>query len=183
MEPDTSDDDNGIVRYPGPRTLYPGLAKWLKLTLGATFATAVGLAMNANAAPFGIFVTAFFGICTIVGVTMLLPGSSVLRLDGNGFEITKFFFLKKTYRWRDVSDFVVLRISRNDAVVFKADKPRLGIYERISAAMAGGRNGYLPDTYGMAAGELVRLMTRWRNAAARASPDMASPDRAPPRPQ
>jgi hypothetical protein len=119
-----------------------------------------------NAAPFGIFVTASFGVGTMIGLITLLPGASSLRLDGSGFEITKFFFLRQRYSWRDVSDFVTWA---NRMVVFEAEKPRLGAYERINAAIAGGRNGYLPDTYGMTAGDLVRLMTSWRNSAMNAT--------------
>ena len=126
--------------------------------------------MSLKAAPFGIFVTATFGFGTMIGVTMLLPGASSLRLDGDGFEITKLFFLRQRYSWLDVSDFVVWGMFSNRMVVFKAEKPRLGVYERISAAMAGGgRNGYLPDTYGMAADDLAQLVTGWRNSAMNAT--------------
>src|SRR5664279_5504523 len=105
----------------------------------------------------------------MIGITMLLPGANSLRLDGNGFEITKFYFLRQSYSWLNVSDFVVWEMSRNRFVVFKAEKPRLGVYERINAAMTGGRNGYLPDTYGMAASDLAELMTDWRNSAIKAA--------------
>jgi hypothetical protein len=74
----------------------------------------------------------------MIGVMMLLPDASSLRLDGGGFEITKFFFLRQRNSWRDVSDFVVWAMIGNGMVVFKAEKPRLGVYEPINAAMAGG---------------------------------------------
>jgi hypothetical protein len=159
------DGEDGVPEFPGPRTLFSSPKKWGVLTLVCGLSTAIGIAMIRNAAPLGIFVTASSGFGTMIGVIMLLPGASSLRLDGNGFEITKFFFLRRRHSWRDVSDFVVWAMAGNRAVVFKAEKPRLGAYERISAAMAHGRNGYLPDTYGMAADDLVRLMTSWRNSA------------------
>jgi hypothetical protein len=43
------------------------------LTLGSGLFTAIGIAMILKAAPFGIFVTASFGVGTMIGVTMLLP--------------------------------------------------------------------------------------------------------------
>jgi hypothetical protein len=163
------DGEDGVPKFPGPHTFFSSRKKWWRPTLGTALFTAIGIAMFLNAAPFGIFVTAVFGIGSMIGVMMLLPGANSLRLDGSGFEITKFFFLRQRYSWLDVSDFVVWAMIGNGIVVFKAEKPRLSVYERINAAMAGGRNGYLPDTYGMAAGDLVRLMTSWRNAAMNAT--------------
>jgi hypothetical protein len=164
------DGEYGVPKFPGPHTFFSSRGKWGGLTLGSALFTAIGIAMILKAAPFGIFVTAAFGVGTMIGVTMLLPGSSSLRLDGDGFEITKLFFLRQRYSWLDVSDFVVWVMFRNRMVVFKAEKPRLGAYEKISAAMAGGgRNGYLPDTYGMAANDLAQLMTSWRNSAMNAT--------------
>lgn len=161
--------EHGVPQFPGPRIFFPSPEKWLKLTLGSALFTAIGIAMMLKAAPFGIFVTASFGVGTMIGITMLLPGANSLRLDGDGFEITKFFFLRQRYSWLNVSDFVVWGMFQNRMVVFKAEKPRLGVYERINAAMAGGRNGYLPDTYGMSAAELVQLMTSWLNSAMNAT--------------
>jgi hypothetical protein len=151
--------------FPGPYTLFSSRKKWLRPTLGSALFGTVGIAMILEGAPHGIFVTAVFAIFTLIGVMMLLPGASSLRLDESGFETLKFFFLRKRYSWRDVSDFVVWSMIGKGMVVFKVQKPRLGAYERINAALAGGRNGYLPDTYGMAAGELVQLMVDWRNSA------------------
>jgi hypothetical protein len=159
----------GVPQFPGPRIFFPSPEKWVRLTLGSGLFTAIGIAMMIKAAPFGIFVTASFGVGTMIGITMLLPGANSLRLDGDGFEITKFFFLRQRYSWLNVSDFVVWVMSRNRFVVFKAEKPRLSVYERISAAMAAGRNGYLPDTYGMAANDLAQLMTNWRNSSINAT--------------
>jgi hypothetical protein len=163
------DGEYGVPQFPGPRIFFPSPAKWLKLTLGSGLLTAIGIAMMLDAASFGVFVTASFGVGTLLGLTMLLPGANSLRLDGEGFEITKFFFRRQRYNWLDVSDFAVWEMSRNRFVVFKAEKPRLGIYERISAAMTDGRNGYLPDTYGMVANDLAELMTNWRNSAIKAT--------------
>lgn len=162
----TQVDEDGVPRFPGPHTLFSSRKKWLRPALGTAFFAAVGIAMILKGALFvGIFVTASSGIGTMTGAMMLLPGASSLRLDESGFEVTKFFFLRQRYCWCDLSDFVAWEMIRKYIVVFKAAKPRLGVYEKINAALAGGRNGYLPDTYGMAANDLVRLMTSWRNSA------------------
>jgi hypothetical protein len=156
--------------FPGPHTLFSSWKKWLRPTLTGAFFVAVGIAMILKAAPFGIFVTVVFAIFTTIGIMMLLPGASSLRLDESGFETTKFFFFRKRYSWRDVSDFLVWsKVAKGGMVVFKDEKPRLSASERINAALTGGRNGYLPDTYGMAAGELVQLMINWRNSAMNAN--------------
>jgi hypothetical protein len=178
------DGEDGVPKFPGPHTLFSSRKKWLRPTLGSALFMAVGIAMILYAAPFGIFVTLGFGVRTMIGagifvtvasgvgttigVMMLLPGASSLRLDESGFEVTK-FFLRQRYRWRDVSDFVAWRMISKGIVVFREEKPCLGAYERINAAMTGGRNGYLPDTYGMAVDNLVRLMTSWRNSATNAT--------------
>jgi len=124
-----------------------------------------------NAAPLsGFFVTASCGVGTIISLMMLMPSGSSLRLDGSGFETTKFFFVRQRYRWCEVSDFVVWgAMIGQDMVVFKAEKPHLHASERINAALAGGRNGYLPDTYGKAAVDLAQLMTSWRDLAINAT--------------
>jgi hypothetical protein len=100
----------------------------------------------------------------VIGVITLLPGASFLRLDENGFDVSR-FFRKQIFRWSEVSDFGVWTFRGNCLVVFKAEKSRLNISEKVNAALAGGRNGYLPDTYGLTAEDLVQIMTAWRNSA------------------
>jgi hypothetical protein len=150
--------------FPGPITLVPSRRKRWNLIIGAGFFTILGILISFRGGVVGMLTTAFFGVCTVTGVITLLPGASSLRLDENGFDVTRFFRMQ-TFRWSEVSDFGVWTFKGNGFVVFKAAKSRLNILEKINAALAGGRNGYLPDTYGLAAEDLVQLMTIWRNLA------------------
>jgi len=104
---------------------------------------------------------------------MLLSGSSSLRLDENGFEITLFFAYRKKYRWREVSDIKEGSILGKSRVVFKAETQHLDAYAkfksaltgRLNVALASGSNGYLPDNYGMSAVDLAQLMSGWRSSS------------------
>jgi hypothetical protein len=158
---------NAIAKFPSPLTLFPSWRKWGSITLFSGFATAGGIAMILNAVPLGVLVTAIFGVVTMIGMMILLPGASSLRLDVTGFQTTN-LFRRQSYSWRDVSDFAVLSIHGNCFVMFRDAKPRVAISKR-NAAITGGRNGGLPDTYGMAADDLVQLMTTWRNSALNAT--------------
>jgi hypothetical protein len=168
------DGENGVPKFPGPLTLIPSLKKRWSLLIGAGSLTiagillsfGVGISFGGRIA--GVLTTVFFGVCTVMGVIALLPGSSSLRLDENGFEIT-YFFRKQQFRWNAVSDFGVLTFKGNRIVVFKAARSRLGLLEKINAALTGGRNGYLPNTYRTAADDLVQLMNTWRNSALNAT--------------
>lgn len=155
--------------FPGPQTLLSSRKEWWRPTLKGALGTAYGIFMILIAAPLGVFVTVVFGTFTIICGGMLFPGSSSLRLDRNGFEITTLFLFHKRYRWLDVSDFAEGAILGQSKVVFNAKKRHLGAYGKlkaatvgkISAALIGGRNCYLPDNYGMSADGLATLMTGW----------------------
>jgi hypothetical protein len=162
------ESENVFSKFPGPITLVPSRRKWWNLTSSAGFFTILGLSFSFRGDTVAILATTLFGICTVMGVITLLPGASFLRLDENGFDITR-FFRKQIFRWSEVSDFGVWTFRGKGLVVFKAEKSRLNISEKINAALAGGRNGYLPDTYGSTAEDLVQLMTAWRNSATDAS--------------
>jgi hypothetical protein len=153
-----------VPKFPGPLTLFPSREKWKKsVTVLGTF-TVIGLVMMFNAAPWGIFVTAVFGAATLWCVIRQLTGAGSLRLDKNGFEVINYFRTQR-YRWSEVSDFGTWTLLFNSMVVFKAAKSHLSILEKMSAGLAGGRNGYLPDMYEMGVDELVQFMATWRNSA------------------
>jgi hypothetical protein len=161
--------EDSVQKFPGPLTLFPARKKWSNLVIGSGFFTIISILMSFRAGIIAILVTAIFGVGTVTGATMLLPGASSWRLDENGFDITR-CFRKQRYRWSEVSDFGIWGfLMYNRYVVFKAAKSHLSILEKMNAGLAGGRNGYLPDTYGMAADDLVQLMTSWRNSAMNAT--------------
>ena len=155
------DSKGGVSKFPGPPTLIPSLKKrWSLLIVAGCFT----ILLSVGGGIIGLLAAAFFGVCTVMYVIELLPGSSSLRLDENGFEIIR-RFRKQQFRWNEVSDFAVWTCSGSRLVTFKSRRSRLGIFGKINAALAGGRNGWLPNTYGTAADDLVQLMTTWRNSA------------------
>jgi hypothetical protein len=163
-----SDGEDGVPKFPGPLTLFPSREKSKKSLIVLGTFTIIGIVMSFNAAPWGIFVTAVFGAGTLACVIRQLPGAGSLRLDEHGFEATS-HFRKQKYRWSEVTDFGTWTFLFNSMVVFKAAKSHLGILGKMNAALAGGRNGFLPDTYGMAVDDLVQLITTWRNSAMNAT--------------
>jgi len=173
------DGKDGVPKFPGPLTLIPSLKKRWSLLIGAGSFTIAGILLSFGVGISfgdriaGALTTAFFGVCTVMGVIALLPGGSSLKLDENGFEITR-FFRKQQFRWNAVSDFGVWTFKGNRLVVFKAARSRLGLSAKINAALTGGRNSYLPDSYRTAADDLVQLMTTWRNSALNATKQTGS---------
>jgi hypothetical protein len=152
--------------FPGPITLRSSRKKWWNLTIGAVFFTILGILLSIRGDVVGMLGAAFFGICAVAGVITLLPGASSLRLDEKGFGFTRFFRTQK-FHWNEVGDFGIWTfgwIIKGEGVVFNVSKSRLSILEKINTALAD-RNGYLPDTYGLTAEELVELMTAWQNLA------------------
>jgi hypothetical protein len=165
-----------VTRFPGPITLVPTTVNfWILIllggvmTAGSIFVSLFSLADPSPAASigvaFGLLGTAFFGAGIVIGIVCLRPGAISLKLDKAGFQVTH-PFRKRAYRWSDVSDFSVSSGYRSSGhVIFKKVKPSLTISERIRAALQGGRNGDLPDTYGLAGDDLAYLMTTWQNLA------------------
>lgn len=161
-----------LSRFPGPVTLYSSRRKWLRLLLFSVVAAAAGLMMVSYGISGGWFFLVVFSALSLLCVGMLLPGASALKLDEEGFEVTKFFRSHRA-RWRDVKNFQAIEIARNSAileagstemVVYDDNTSTRGLVAAVNTAFAD-RNAYLPDTYGIPSGELVRLMGCWRERA------------------
>lgn len=148
--------EDGLRLRPSPR-------KWLVvLAIAATF-TAVGTMMVGDGASGGWFVTIFFGLCTAIGLVVLLPGSMFLEVRRDGFE-TSHLFRRRRFAWSEVGRFSAVEVVSRPMVAFDrigAAPSRLG---KLSAAIAGA-NDALPDTYGMDAAELAALMNAARERA------------------
>lgn len=113
----------------------------------------------------GWLVAGFFALGVIVSVINLLPGSSYLRLDNEGFT-TCSLFRTHTFRWFDVERFDVARISTNKMVVFDfSDTYRKQEVGRRVATAVTGHEGALPESYGMSQEELAKLLNDYRRSA------------------
>ncbi len=164
-----------VARFPGPIILEISKAKWwLMIVLGSVMtiasvfvaviafqAMSVGQSGAGVGFAISVFGILFFGLAPVLGANLIHDGS--LQIDGNGFSFRRLF--RKRYRWTEVTNFGVAR-SSNAGVVFKTSKQGRNIWARINAFYADGRDGRLPETYGLQAEELVQLMTAWQSSAA-----------------
>jgi hypothetical protein len=157
------DSKDTILKFPGPVTIGPPLKGRMMWLFGAALLTILFANVDTTTIP----ITAFFGIVTMIMVAKLLPGSCTLRLDASGFETTRWFRTRR-FRWSDVSAFAVRGSSSAGFVTFNDNRLRLGFFGRLSAAVLGGRNNVLPNSYA-APDYLARLMNSWRKSALHAT--------------
>jgi hypothetical protein len=155
-----------LLQFPGPVTLYRSRRKWLLVLLGCLVFTAAGIGMVAdNNDPWGWFTLIFFGLGSVIAARSLLPGAGALTLEQNGFVIRNLFH---SYRvpWQDAAEFEAVEIppSMLKMVVFDQQSTVNRTLSKLNVAIAG-HNGSLPDTYGLSADTLARLMTLWRERA------------------
>jgi len=171
-----------LSRFPGPVRLRSSPRKWFWILIGSALFTAVGYVMihtprvTADTFQYAVAVSGicFFGVCALVSVASLLPGSGALTLDGDGFTMRSLF---RSHRcsWRQVSEFGVIdigatvghpaprRMGRAEFVAFDDSKAtgRLADWARQTT----GRSGMLPDTYGLDCQSLATLLNAWRARA------------------
>jgi hypothetical protein len=160
---DIGEGEEIAAKFPGPITLVPSRGKWWTYGVLNGFVTIMSIILILHGLVVAMFLTAVFGIATMISVIALIPGSMSLQLNEKGFGVTK-FFRTQIFHWSDVSDFGVCTFRGYQMIVFNAAKARLGIWDKMNAALAG-KNGYLPDTFGLGAADLANLMARWRERA------------------
>lgn len=160
---DAKTPEDILRRFPGPLILLPSSRKWAGLIVIGVCLMILSFISMARSPVTGILGLIFFAVATVVAIAAVLPGSSSLRLDRESFIRTRLYHAKR-YRWSEVRDFSVWTWRGTGFVVFEVTKPRLNPLEKMNKAISG-RNGYLPDTYGLAAKSLVQLMIGWQNLA------------------
>jgi len=157
-----------LQRFPGPVTLYRSRRKWLLVLLVGLVLTAIGIGMIADDnGAWGWIVVIFFGFGSVIAALSLLPGAGALVLEREGF-VTGSLFRRQRVPWQDANKFEAVEIppSMLKMVVFDQQSTANRTLAKLNAAIAG-HNGYLPDTYGLSADALARLMTVWRQRAIR----------------
>jgi hypothetical protein len=105
----------------------------------------------------------FFGLCASVGLIGLLPNSSYLTLTERGFLFAS-LFRKHFVPWSNVQSFVPVKIRLNSMVGWNYS-PAFGKSQRLRAlnTAIAGVEAALPDTYGMPAEQLAKLMNQLRD--------------------
>jgi hypothetical protein len=111
----------------------------------------------------GWLITFFFGLCVLVFLIQLIPGSSQLKLTDQGFIITSLFQSTFT-KWSDIKSFKTGYISQNKTVMFDyVDSHKNHSTGKKIAKQLSGSQGALPITYGIKASELLRIMNEWKS--------------------
>jgi hypothetical protein len=169
--------DELLRRFPEPVTLQRSRGKWFGILAGCAVFVTLGILMIANPASFrsyhgippvvaGWSSVVFFGSGVVVSIVVLIPGMSHLTFDARGFTVCN-MFRRSTTPWQHAGDFAAV----NMALVGSRKLLRVGYNDRSAAAQRTlaranaalvGRNSSLPDTYGLTAEDLARLMSLWR---------------------
>jgi hypothetical protein len=145
-----------------PVTFRTRSLKMLLLALGSGVFVSSGLWLLPRQPIIAVASIVFFGLCGVVGLVGLLPGSSYLTLTERGFEFAS-LFRRHFVPWSNVESFVPVKIQFNRLVgwnyspAFRESQRLRGLNTAIAGVEAA-----LPDTYGMSAEQLVNLMNRVR---------------------
>ena len=148
---------------PPSLTLYPSRWKTLGLVLLGALLTAGGFWMGASGEGIGYLIAAFFALCTLVMLIVMIPGSAFLHIDESGFTFCS-LFRKHSLAWSDIDEFYVVVMSQHGLKVHEMvgfdfapgyDRSRAG---RAVAKFLTRCEGGLPDTYGKKASDLVDLL-------------------------
>jgi hypothetical protein len=145
------------------QTYRPKNLKTILLGLVSLAFVVSGVFMTREQPVMGWFVTSFFGICMIVFLIQLIPGSTELTLTKEGFEMTS-LFRKSKIRWTDIESFKIGYLGRNKTVMFdyKESHSKHETGKLISKGLSGS-HGALPTTYGLKATELLKILNEWKN--------------------
>ena len=108
----------------------------------------------------------FFGLCAIVFIINLTPGSSYLKLTEEGLEI-KSLYRSHFIPWESVKVFKVseMRIQYHTKKMVMFDYSNLYTKQKVGRKLArivSGSEGTIPDTYGMSPENLAQFLNDWK---------------------
>ena len=148
---------------PETRVLYPSRLKMVLFLLMTLTFTAGGIwAVHDHAGSWAWPSTFFFGLGSAVFVIQMFPGAAYLRLTHEGFEMCSLFRAGR-FKWTDVEAFRPATIGRNPMVVFNFSSTyKRNPNARLVARSLAGVEAGLPDTYGLGAKKLAKLLNEWR---------------------
>ena len=164
--------DNQIMAQENPSAdtlvLRPSRAQWL-LNAGVLFAFflgcgVIGLSTNIRGAWYLWALLILFGALALWSAVMAFSPRSRLELTRDGFTYYT-PVAQGAYRWSDIDSFAHGTMNRRPTVFFKfapgytGKKPPLS---SLSGVMSKGYEMYLPDTNGMTAEALARLLAEWQ---------------------
>lgn len=137
-----------------PLILKPGKVKSSILLVISIGFVALGISLLERNMLIAILNIVFFGLCFIVFLLNLIPGSSYLKIDEKGIEMKG--LMRKTFiPWQAVNSFGTKWVAFNKLVVFDLNK-------NLAGGKLKRRQGGLPDTYGMSAARLAELLNEYK---------------------
>lgn len=164
---------------PPPASLTLRPRAWRKWAVAAIslFFTAAGMFMIRDHEPSGWFVTLFFALCSLSALFLMGPEGNALVIEADGLTCVSPF---RTFRilWSDVTEFGVYGVppfgltkfvGMNFRPGYSSDESAGG--DRLPQGLRGlnaaicGFEGALPETYGLSATALARLLEERRRAA------------------
>jgi hypothetical protein len=163
-----------LARFPGPVSLHGDRRKWgMMLAIALLFVVASGFILYQPDTPSWMRAVAWSGIAffgsgsLLSAVILLLPRSSELTLDREGFTMGV-LFRRKRFSWRQASDFSLYARadSAGHKMVVYDDTAFTGTLAELNRKLSG-RNSGLADTYGLSAEDLAELLNAWRDRAMR----------------
>lgn len=139
-----------------PLFLYPGKLKATLLLLFSLSFVVMGIYLTMTGRVLtGLVPIIFFSLSAAVAIFNFVPKASYLKLDENGIEMCNLY--KKSFLpWQAVQQFSTGRIMLNKTVYFEL-KPEVAQQNKLRLA-----KGSFPDTYGMTAEELTKLLTDYQ---------------------
>jgi hypothetical protein len=141
-----------------PITLRTSRTRALLLLAGSLTFVGCGLWFSVDHPVIGYGNVVFFGLCALVALALLLPGSSFITLNREGFLFAS-LFRKHEVRWQDVVEFRTIRVGLNTMVGWNyAGAANAHATLRSVNQALSGVDAALPDIYGMRADDLATLL-------------------------
>ncbi len=160
----TSDVETIMARFPGPVVLRPSNWRWL--LVGFIVVAGLGPAIYFAATKPDTLQPALLvlAIVPVILSSLLSPQASSLTLRADGFELQFLFFGRKRLPWREASEFAAVKSNRRSLVAFDDATLSGGAIAKFNQSRLG-RTSNLPDTYGLSAEGLAKLLSQWRERA------------------
>ncbi|WP_449388454.1 STM3941 family protein [Chryseobacterium lineare] len=138
-----------------PLILKPGKVKSIVLLIISIGFVILGISLLDKSKLIAILNIVFFGMCFMVFLLNLIPGSSYIKIDEKGIEMKNLFRIT-FIPWQAVNTFKTKWVVFNKLVVFDLNKTLVGNNMKL-------RQGGFPDTYGMSAAKLAQLLNEYKS--------------------
>lgn len=136
--------------------------KAVLLLLASVAMVWLGIWLLSEATVLGWVTVGFFSLGVPASLVMMLPNSTYLRLDEEGFEMGS-FVTKQKYKWTDVAYFQLGSISGNRmiAIVFRPEYKPLRLVRRIVGTLSG-MEAAIPNHYNAPLEQVLEALTTFK---------------------